>query len=277
MTDNELELIDVQGNSLLMDGFLPDKPMAVGDTWKPSEKLMAEFLGLDEVGQTDVQSTLKEVTDSVARFEMAGNVAGAAEGVSTAIEIKARYRYDLNRKRIDWLGMVVREQRNRSPVAFGIDVGAQLQMTIFPAEKSEGFDEAELKNLPTQASADLMRLSLVSKQGRWEITHDRSWHVYRDQEGISVLRRIEQGELIAQCNLSSLPQGKPDKLVSLEEFQEDVTRALGKEFKEFVEAGQSADESNRRVLRVVARERPRIYPFYGRTTMWPTSKGGKWD
>ena len=70
MTREELELIDVQADSLLVDRFLPDKPVAVGDTWKPSEKLMAQLLGLDEVGQTDVQCMLKEVTDQVARFEM---------------------------------------------------------------------------------------------------------------------------------------------------------------------------------------------------------------
>ena len=54
-----------------------------------------------------------------------------------------------------------------------------------------------------------------------------------------------------QCNLSSLPRRDPDKLVSLEEFQDDVRRALGKSFGEFVEAGQSPNEANCRVFRVV--------------------------
>src|SRR3972149_385135 len=89
LTRIELDLIDMQGDSLLMDRFLPDKPLAVDDFWKPSEKLMAQFLGLDEVGHSEVQSVLKEVTDKVARFEMAGRVSGAVDGVATAIEIKA--------------------------------------------------------------------------------------------------------------------------------------------------------------------------------------------
>lgn len=255
LTSNELELIDVQGNSLLMDRFLPDKPMAVGDTWNPSEKLMAQLLGLDEVGQTDVQCTLKEVVDKVARFEMAGSVAGAADGVTTAIEIKARYRYDLRRKRFDWLGLLVKERRQTSSVSDGLDVVAQLQLTILPAETTEYLNETDLKDLPTLSTPELLRLSHASNEGGWEIAYDRDWYVYRDQKNMAavVLRRIERGDLIAQCNLSSLAEAKPDKLVSLEDFQEDIKQALSKEFKEFVEAGQTVDQAGRRVLRVMVR------------------------
>ncbi len=266
LTREELDLIEVPGNSLLMDRLLPEKPVAVGETWKHSEKLMAQLLGLDEVGQTDVQSTLKEVTDRVARFEMSGNVAGAIDGVASEIEIKARYRFDLKLKRIDWSGMVIKEKRRSSPVSDGLDVAAVLQMTIVPAGPTERFSEADLKDLPAQSSPELIRLSQSSKQGGWEIVYDRNWHIYRDQEDAAVLRRIEGGELIAQCNLSSLPQAKPDKSVSLEEFQEDIKRALAKEFQEFITAGQTIDQFGRRVLRVAVRGKasdlPILWTYY---------------
>ena len=65
----------------------------------------------------------KEVTDTVARFEFAGKVEGAVYGVSTKIEIKGKYRFDLRSKRIDWLAMLVQEDRESSFVEDGIDVG----------------------------------------------------------------------------------------------------------------------------------------------------------
>ena len=43
LTKKELDLIDVHGNSLLLDRFLPDKPVAVGEAWQPSEELMAQL------------------------------------------------------------------------------------------------------------------------------------------------------------------------------------------------------------------------------------------
>ncbi|MGD0517571.1 MAG: hypothetical protein ABSA26_08555 [Thermoguttaceae bacterium] len=268
LTRDELELIDVQGNSLLLDRFLPDKPMAVGDTWQPSEEFMAQLLGLDEVGQTDVKSELKEIADDVARFEMKGNVAGAAEGVTTAIEIKARYRYDLKRKRLDWLGMVVKERRQVSPVSDGLDVTAQLRMQIVPAEKTEHLDEADLMDLPQRSTPELTRLSHASKEGGWEIAYDRNWYVNRNQKGLAaaVLRRIEQGDVIGQCNVSALSPVEPDKLVSREKYQEDIRHALDKDFQEFIEAGQTVDKANRRVLRVVVRgqasELPILWTYY---------------
>ena len=255
LTREELELVDVQGNSLLMDRFLPDKPVAIGDAWQPSEELMAQLLGLDEVGQTDVKCEFMEITDEVARFEMKGNVSGAADGVTASIELKARYRYDLKRKRIDWLGMVVRERRQTSPVSDGLDVTSQLQVIIVPAEGTSRLDESDSTDFALNPTAESTRLSHVSKEGGWELLYDRNWHVYRDQKDLAaaVLRRIEQGEMIAQCNVSALAPGEPDKLVSLEKYQEDIQHALGSDFKEFVEAGQTGDKANRRVLRVVVR------------------------
>ena len=63
-------MTDVLANSLLLEQFLPNKPAAIGQSWKHGEKLMAMFLGLGAVTQCDVQSTLKEVTATVARFEI---------------------------------------------------------------------------------------------------------------------------------------------------------------------------------------------------------------
>lgn len=266
LTREELELIDTQGDSLLLDRFLPDRPVAIGDSWEHSEKLMAQFLGLDEVVKTDVQSTLREVTDKVARFELSGKVSGAIDGITSEIEVKGKYRFDLKRKRIDWLGMLLKEKRKSSPVTDGLELTAQIQLIIVPSTKTEGLSEADLKDLPMQANPELLRLSHLSKQGGWEINYDRTWHLYRDQQDAAVLRKVEGGELIAQCNLSSLPQAKPDKLVKLDDFQEDIKRVLGDKFKAFIEARQSLDESNRRVLRVMVSgtdsELPILWNYY---------------
>ena len=65
------------------------------------------------------------------------------------------------------------------------------------------------------------------------------------------------GSWIAECWPASAiwprcPNREPDKLVSLEDFQADVQRALGKSFGEFVEASQSFNDAHCRMYRVVA-------------------------
>ena len=87
--------------------------MAVGDRWPHSAELLAALLGLDEVAKTTVQSTLKEVTQSVALFQLTGRVEGTIYGVSTTIRSRPVL-LDLQTKRIDWIGMLVKEVREGS-------------------------------------------------------------------------------------------------------------------------------------------------------------------
>jgi hypothetical protein len=254
LTRDELDVIDIQGNSLLVDRMLPDKPVSVGDRWEHSEQLMAALLGLDEVAKSSVQSTLKEVTDSVARFEFTGQVEGAIYGVSTKVEVKGKYRFDLRTKRIDWFAMLFQADWDVSFVADGMDAGSRLQMTITPVEEPSSLADAALAKLASKPTDELKQLIYESPDGGWQFEHDRRWHLHHQhaESTAAVLRLLNRGMPLGQCKLSSLPRREPDKLVSLAEFQDDVRQALGKSFGEFIEVGQSSNEANHSILRVVA-------------------------
>lgn len=261
LTRDELDAIDIQANSLLLDRLLPEKPVAVGDSWPHSEELLAAMLGLDEVAKTTVQSTLKEVKEegkgkdarTLARFEITGRVEGAIYGVSTVIDIKGKYRFDMQTKRVDWLGMLVKEDRESSFVTDGVDVVSRLQVTVVPAKEPDSLTDAALAKLSLKSTPELSCLLYESTDDGWQCLYDRRWYIHhqRPKNTAAVLRLLDRGMLAGQCNLSSLAKREPDKLVSLEEFQEDVRRALDKSFGEFVEASQSANDVNNRVYRVV--------------------------
>jgi hypothetical protein len=254
LTREELDSIDVQANSLLLDRLLPEKAVAIGDEWAQSPGLLAAMLGLDEVAKTTVKSTLKEVTESVARFEIAGRVEGAIYGVSTVIDVKGRYRFDRKSERIDWLGMLIKELRPGSFVADGVDVVSRLAIKITPIKEADGLADAKLTELALKPAPEMLYLAYEAPQAGWQCRYDRRWYLHhqRPKVDVAVLRLVDRGMLAGQCNLGSLPKREPDKLVTLEEFQEDVRKALGKSFGEFVEAGQSANAANCRVYRVVA-------------------------
>jgi hypothetical protein len=232
---------------------LPEKPVTVGDHWQHSEKLMAAMLGLEEVAKTTVKSTLKEVTPIVARFEFSGHVEGAIYGIATVIDVKGKYRFNLKTKRIDWLGMVIRENRPDCFIADGVDACSRLQMTMTPAKEPESLSEAALSKMNLKSTPDRLALQYESPDASWQCHCDRRWYVHhqRPKASEAVLRFLDRGMLVGQCNLSSLAAHEPGKSISLDEFQADVRRALGESFGEFVEAGQSANATNCRVYRVV--------------------------
>lgn len=254
LTRDELDAIDIQANSLLLDRLLPDKAVKIDDQWSHSGDLLAAMLGLDEVAKTTVQSKLKEVTDTVARFEITGHVEGAIYGVSTNIEIKGKYRFDLRTNRIDWLGLLVKENRPGSFIADGVDVVSRLQVLTTPAETPESLNEAALAKLTLKSSPQSTLLEYQSPSDGWQCLYDRRWYIHhqRPKSSVAVLRLLDRGVLAGQCNLSSTPKRDAEKPVSLEEFQEDVKKALGKSFGELVDAAQTTNESNYRVYRVTA-------------------------
>jgi hypothetical protein len=251
MTRDELEVIDIIGNSLLLDRLLPEGPVAVGATWKPSDKVAAALLGLDSVTRNELQCTLKEVTATVARVELSGNVGGPVNDTKTSIEMKGKYRFDLRTKRIDWFAMVTKEDRGVSRVAVGFDLAVRFQMTIAPDVASTELTKEKLTGLNVEPSPETTMLHYVSPRDRWNITYDRQWYLNSDDQADAVLKLVRQGAVICQCNIASLSQKEPGRLVSLEEYQEDVRKALGENFGEFVEAKQSVDDSEHRILRVV--------------------------
>ncbi len=247
----ELDLVDLLGNSLLLDRLLPPRAVAVGGSWKHSDDLLAALCGLDSVSSSDAQSVLQSVNDGSAQMEMAGHVSGSVNGRSTRLQVKAKYRFELKAERITWFALLVKENREHGPVGPGLDVVARLQMKIAPAVPSEQLAEDALKDLPLEPTAELEQLSYVSPEGGWRATLDRRWVLISERKELTVLRMVDEGKYLAQCSVSALSAGK-DKPLPLSDFQDEVRQALGKNFRQFVRAGQSMNEAEYQVYRVEA-------------------------
>ena len=117
LTREELELIDIPGNSLLADDLLPAKPVSVGDKWQHPDQLLARLMGLDAVSQSDVFSELKQLDDQSAKIEFAGTIQGALAGVASDIDLKGRYLFDRRLNRVTWMALVTHEKRSAGYVA----------------------------------------------------------------------------------------------------------------------------------------------------------------
>jgi hypothetical protein len=253
MTAEDLELVDVTGNSLLLEDFLPAKPVQEGDAWSISEKVLTPFSCWDVISKSDVQCMLREVTERVARFEVSGRWQGAVNGVAGEMEIKARFRFDRRLRRIDWWGMLLRERRPISFVEGGLDVISRHEIRITPEEDVPELADAAVKDVSAASTPDLLMLTQKLGGGKLEVAHDRRWHLCNDLPDVTELRRVVQGEWTVQCKVSALPDGSPEKRISLDQFKEEVKKGLGESFGEWVEAAEKTDSAGRRVFRVAVR------------------------
>jgi hypothetical protein len=253
LKQEELVLIDILGNSLLLDGLLPENPMAVGDSWKHSEKFMKLLLWLDKIETCDVQSKLDKATDDVARFTMSGKVTGIFRGVESNVDLDAVYHYDRRRSRIKWFGIRIKEQRKSSPQTDGAKVTARSAIAIGPQEANESLSDAALKSVKFEAIPELLQIAHTPKNDQWTITCDRCWELYSSMTDKPEMHFLDDGNILAQCKISALSKTDPNKLIAQEAYQSELQSALGDSFGEFVEAGESDTSIGYRILRVVIR------------------------
>jgi len=250
LSREELDLIDIQASSLLIDQVLPTDPVALGGSWKISSDVLSGLLALDAASWSDVEGMLGQVTDGVAEVAAGGSVSGAVGGVATEIELKIKLKFDLKEQHINQFAMLVKEKRVVGHVGPGLDTVAKVLVSLKPLARSEGLTDTALKSIPVRATAEQIRLRYASQRGAYGFDYDRRWYLTNDDSKLAVWRMLDRGELVAQCNMSPLTGKK--KPLTLAEFQADVEKSLGKNFGQFVKAGQSVNEAGYTVFRVVA-------------------------
>jgi hypothetical protein len=152
-------------------------------------------------------------------------------------------------RRITQFAMLIKEKRAVGHIGPGLDTVAKLIVNISPIEHSQTLTAAVLERIPSRTAPELLALGYTPAGGQFRFQYDRRWYVTEDDPKLAVLRMLDRGELVAQCNISALP--KVEKPVTLAEFQRDVERSLGKNFGQFAGAAQNVNEAGYAVFRVV--------------------------
>ena len=251
LTREQLDLLEISSNSLIADRLLPEKEVGIGDTWPCEADVLTQLLHLEAVEKADVQCMLAEVVDGKAKLDLSGEVVGAAGGVETEIKLRGKAQFDMSKRRVTWLALVIDEDRGIGHAAPGFKVTARLRTLIAPTEKPFVLSDEAFNGL-SLASGDGSTLVDFASAGGFHLTHDRRWQVTMDRQNVTILRLVDRGNLVAQCNVSTLPKLSAGKQVTMDAYQKDIHRALGDRFEQFVEATETPDSEGLRILRVVA-------------------------
>lgn len=265
LTREELDLVHVPGSGLILAALFPEKAVAIEDRWAPSEEAISQLLGLETINSQDIAAALTGVENDVASISIEGKVAGAVGGVSSDIELKGKLHYDLQKKAVTWLALACKESRAIGHARPGFDVVTKVQMVSAPTKATELLGDKVLAGLPLRATTNSTAIELDSPTAGYRFVYDRRWEVMLDRHDATILRLVDRGDLIAQCNISRLPSLPKNQQLSLEGFQADVKRTLGKNFGSIKEAAEGANRELR-ILRVVvegvASELPIRWTYY---------------
>lgn len=249
----ELDLIDVTGDSLALDSLLPNRVVGPDATWPADPTTMASILSMDSVAASEVQSTLDKFNHDFALVRIAGAVVGTADGSATEMEVRGVYLFDRKLRRVTRFNLAVKEKRSIGSATPGLDGVAKLRVNLKPLESSPHLLPATLVSLRSKGQLKLDTLRLEPEKQGYRLQHDRRWFVTRAGRESTVLRMVDRGDLIAQCTVTSLPPKSAGRQTTLEEFERDIRFALKENFGELVSSRQWTNSFGHHCFEVVIR------------------------
>lgn len=251
LTREELDLIDVPGSSACLDMILPGKRVAIGGTWKLSDAALSRLLAIEVIAQHDVTGWLTKVEDGLAIIDLKGHVTGAVGGVSTELEVQGKVNYHVERKAISWLALQYDEKRAIGHAQPGYEATVRVRVQIEPSTTAPEVDDATLARVVrSQTHTAQSLIEFKAEKAGIEFRHDRRWRVMVDRFDTVILRLVDRGDLIAQCNITRLPSLAKGEQLSLAAFQNEVEQTLGKNLGQILESKQFETSGKLRVLRV---------------------------
>ena len=268
LTQAEHDLLVVPFDPLLAAALEPPVDGTSGDTWAIDQDAAAGLLCIDAVTTGRLEATIGEPTDdaSVSDVLLTGTIAGAVDGVPTAIEVDGTYAWS----RVTGLATLevgLHETRQPGHVAPGFQVEARLTVNCRPATGAEPAKRrAKLSAVSTGPGGRFRRGPgrsggrwLVDPHARYDLIYPDAWHLIEQGGERATLRLIDRGALIGEVVIRPLPP--TDTPLTLEALQGDIERSLAGQFSHLVAAAESQRSDGTTILRVASAGEDAGLPF----------------
>ena len=254
LSRSELELVQAPGDPLALPALLPVGPVEVGDHWIVGEVAARNLSGYDALASNALEATIEAIDADLARVRLLGNIRGAALGGEGSMACDGSFRFDRKSNRITRLSLRRAETRRPGPVEAGLDVKSVLTVVRAEAGPATPAPAEDSAALAPGSGRDL--LVFRAPDGKFSMIHDRDWHLFWDDARQVVFKRLDRGELVAQCNITDGPNAGKGRHQDLGQFRDDLRKALGSRFVRIVGDGEvdgapaGADSATRSRFRV---------------------------
>ena len=255
LTRDELDLIDIPGNSAQWWRLLPKQPVKLGDAWFLGRAAAKALLRLEAISKWAVRCKLQAVAGQMLTVTIAGTVEGASGGAASQIRIDGSFQVDLTLQQVAELKLRIWEDRQMGHAQPGFKIEAQIHAAANPLVDSAPAAAVVTKTPSSDLNPlqdDLLLLSFQASQGGFQLLHDRRWRVLADTPEVSILRCVQRGQLVAQANISRLADRGNKPVWTPTQLEKKVRTSLGDKFTRIVDSEQRQDARGYRILRTRA-------------------------
>jgi hypothetical protein len=253
VTRDDLELIETQFDPAALTEILPTELVTPGKTWRPHADSVATVLGLESVTRTTLQCTLNRPQGSRLKIDVTGEAEGITLGAKSTIKVNGHLIYDKGDGRVTEVDVRLEEDREVGRAAPGFQLTANVKtkvsrLSAAPAELTA----TQLAQFKLEPSPATLALDFAAPAPAIGIMHDRRWHITAHRRDSVVLRMIDQGQMLGQCNISSLDNSEEDIAVDFSRFRQQIEELMTKQNGKIDEAAAAQPDDKTHVLRIAA-------------------------
>lgn len=256
LSRDTLDLLELPADPLVLIALLPTEAVEVGTEWTPAEWISQMLGTVEAVEKVDATCKLVSLEGGVAKISVAARVRGQRLGANTDVTIAGTMDFDVNEKSVSGAALLYEMKSTIGTITPGIDGKTEVTLVRRLAPTPGRLADNILDAIPVEAPPAAEQLVFHAQPWNVRLRHDRGWHVFQAVlEGthqVVILRRIDRGSLLCQCNVTSLPSAPAGQSAPREQFDQDIERSLGARFKAFRTRDVVPAENGRIIYRVEA-------------------------
>ena len=221
LNQSELNLIKNPADPLTYAGLLSKKSVAEGDKWKADKNALADFLAVDRILFTDVKMMLKTATRATARIYLLGQVDATVDDVGTSMKVSAVFDVDRKSNQVSRVRLSINENRQPGQVAPGFAGKSRVNVQLQSDDGCKHLSTANLKKM-TKSRRIKQRLQWMSDEGKFALEYDPRWKMIASENQAAILRYVDDGDLMAQCNVVQLPSRPASNPLTLASYRKEI-------------------------------------------------------
>ena len=250
LSQREYELLRNPADPLTFHRMFNQKDVQVGDTWKVNDEAAASFLALDRMITNNLTLKLKSISDSKAKIHITGKVKGESDDAIVEMKVKGSATFDINQQLVTWLRMDIDNKRRLGQLAPGFDGQVKIDISLNAVKDNPKITRDAIKK---QFKGKKLRFSfkLDRPKSQFSLIHEPGWRLIASEDEAAVLRYMQDGQLLAQCNVVQLPKRSSDKPFTLEQFKTEIEKAVAKGQGRIVGSSKFTNSNGLEVLRLL--------------------------
>ncbi len=251
LTASEQDLVETPMASMYLEQLLPTRAIKIGDSWELSADTAAKLLNLDAITSGSVKVTLIDADEKIGQLALKGKLEGEVRSVTTKIVFDGTAKIDRKEGVISWVAIGFEEDRDVGESEPGFKIQARLRILRERIRTISTGNSLAAMMARSEKSNTSELVQFDSKLGAYTFVADRNWTTYSDSGVDATIRWVKQNRVVAHCTITNMTDMEPGRQLSIEGYQNDIQKALGKRFGQFLEADERLSQTGLRMMRIV--------------------------